>query len=126
GSCGTPYRYSADRVPQVVGDPPFVFSAQGVAGAPLPDGFAVDSTTGEVLWTPKADQVGTHEIELKVSGPGGEEVQTLRITIECAGANQAHVNCGCSTGPMGLLSLMLLAFAPVGLMKRKPSAAPKP
>ena len=55
-----------------------------------PDGMAIDSTTGLITWTPRADQAGPHTVVLEVSAGGASAVQTFAVTA-LAAANRAPV-----------------------------------
>jgi RHS repeat-associated protein len=45
-----------------------------------PEGMIVDSTTGVVVWIPAADQVGLHDVILRVSdGRGGVSLQSFTV-----------------------------------------------
>src|SRR5262249_20219104 len=47
-----------------------------------PDGMAVDPATGVVAWRPTANQLGDHDVILRVSdGKGGVDLQQFRVTV---------------------------------------------
>lgn len=47
-----------------------------------PTGMAVDPATGIVVWVPTADQVGHHDVILRVQdGRGGVDLQSFRIAV---------------------------------------------
>jgi len=48
-----------------------------------PEGMAVDTTTGILIWQPKQNQVGTYEVQLQVSdGRGGRTIQTFLLNAK--------------------------------------------
>jgi RHS repeat-associated protein len=48
-----------------------------------PDGMVVDPTYGVLLWRPTIDQVGTHQVLLRVKDPHGEvDLQFFSVTVE--------------------------------------------
>ncbi len=63
-----------------------------------PVGMAVDPTTGIVVWVPTADQVGGHDVTLRVrDGRGGVALQSFRVTA--ARPNVTPVITSTPTGP---------------------------
>ncbi len=47
-----------------------------------PQGMAVDSSSGIVVWRPRAEDVGTHDVILRVrDGRGGIDLQPFQITV---------------------------------------------
>ena len=81
----TPYRYDAEAT-----DPDrdsLVFRV--VSG---PDGLKVNPTTGEVIWAPAIDQIGTHSVKLEVSdGRGGVATQEYQICVPSDPSNHPPV-----------------------------------
>jgi hypothetical protein len=50
-----------------------------------PEGMTVDAATGMVNWRPKGDQVGPHDVFLRVrDGRGGMDLQTYQIVVSPA------------------------------------------
>ena len=48
-----------------------------------PDGMVIDTHVNIVAWIPRADQVGTHNVILRVGdGKGGVDLQSWQITVE--------------------------------------------
>ncbi len=104
--CGTPYRYSGDRFPEVDGTGPFTFSLQSIGSIDLPADLSVDSTTGEFNWMPSKADVGSNPIALRVDGPGGFDLQVFSIEVECVERNNLKLGCGCSDGGGTAFSLL--------------------
>ena len=51
-------------------------------GMPLPDGVSIDPLTGQLSWTPTAEQVGSHNIHVQaIDGRGGSADLTLQIDV---------------------------------------------
>jgi hypothetical protein len=105
--CGSPYRYSAARVPEVEGDGPLVFSLGGA----VPAGMSV-TPAGEIVWVPGNDQAGTVQFQLAVAGAAGTDVQDLTVEVQCGETGPG--GCGCSGGgaaaaamPLALLLALL-------------------
>ncbi|MBF2067245.1 MAG: putative Ig domain-containing protein [Calothrix sp. C42_A2020_038] len=47
-----------------------------------PDGMVVDSATGTVVWKPTLNQVGEHDVILRVKDPnGGVDLQSFKLTV---------------------------------------------
>jgi hypothetical protein len=65
------------------------FSAMDGDGDPLtfdlplqPEGMTLDTTTGTILWQPTREQVGSHEVVLRVrDGHGGLALQSFQIKV---------------------------------------------
>jgi len=50
-----------------------------------PEGMAIDSVKGIIAWTPKINQIGSHDIVLRVSdGQGGIDLQCFQIIVSNA------------------------------------------
>ncbi len=50
-----------------------------------PEGMAVVASTGVVVWQPRTEQVGVHDVTLRVSdGRGGVDLQSFQITVSPA------------------------------------------
>ncbi|MEM9410078.1 MAG: putative Ig domain-containing protein, partial [Planctomycetota bacterium] len=57
-----------------------------------PAGMEIDTTTGQITWTPTSDDFGTHNVTVLVSdGRGGEAQQIFTITAEPAPPNRPPV-----------------------------------
>ena len=55
-----------------------------------PEGMTVDPVLGEVQWTPRRDQTGTHAVDVVVEDPaGGSGAQTFEVTVREVEAEQA-------------------------------------
>jgi hypothetical protein len=52
-----------------------------------PDGMAVDPSSGELSWTPTADQIGEHRVSLVASNSAASATQDFVITVEGSGSN---------------------------------------
>ncbi|OPF18912.1 hypothetical protein B1L04_05655 [Microcystis aeruginosa KW] len=67
----------------------YQFSAMDGNGDPLtfdlplqPEGMTLESTTGTILWQPTREQVGSHEVVLRVrDGHGGLALQSFQIQV---------------------------------------------
>lgn len=56
----------------------------GLAVAPA--GMVIDPRTGLILWNPNRDQVGEHDVILRVRDTGGEvDIQAFRVTVTSGG-----------------------------------------
>lgn len=103
-TCGVTFRYAPERGEAELGEPRG-YSVGGTADSEVPEGLAVDPTTGEVTWTPRADQAGNYLLVLEVSGPGGGFAQSWKLTVQCPENQAFRVSCGCgatreSQGPL--------------------------
>ncbi|MGB2985952.1 MAG: putative Ig domain-containing protein, partial [Phycisphaerae bacterium] len=53
-----------------------------------PAGMTIDTASGLIAWTPAADQIGTHAVELRVSdGRGASASQSYNVTASSDGSN---------------------------------------
>jgi hypothetical protein len=85
---------SMPAAPAIVGQR-YIYQAQGndPDGDPLqwslataPAGMAVDEVSGEVVWTPTIDQVGSQAVSLRVDdGQGGWATQTFTLPVDATG-----------------------------------------
>ncbi len=58
----------------------------------FPDGMTIDSTTGVISWTPTADLVGIHPVQLAVlDGQGGQADQNFSVTVAPTADNDKPV-----------------------------------
>src|SRR5262249_24833758 len=63
-----------------------------------PTGITVDPTTGIVVWVPTADQLGMHDVTLRVQdGRGGIALQSFQIAV--SRVNTTPVITSTPTGP---------------------------
>jgi hypothetical protein len=47
-----------------------------------PDGLTLDLVSGELTWTPKEDQAGTHRVEIEVAdSAGGRTTQQIELRV---------------------------------------------
>ncbi|MEL7263262.1 MAG: putative Ig domain-containing protein [Planctomycetota bacterium] len=82
-SVGTAYRYTVEAIDRE-GDP-LTYTLLSA-----PNGMSITETTGEIVWTPVADQTGTQEIVIQVSdGIGGATTQAYVIDVTDGAANLA-------------------------------------
>ncbi|MFZ5471539.1 MAG: putative Ig domain-containing protein, partial [Myxococcota bacterium] len=115
--CGVPYRYSEKGGPELSLDAgTFTFGAQGKGGAPLPEGFAIDTRTGEIRWVPSREQAGAHELEVWATHAAGSDVQRFSVTVSCPPQTETEVKCGC--GHVGA-GFSFLALTLVALTRRR-------
>lgn len=108
--CGTPYRYSGTRTPQVEGTGPFQFTVKGIAGSEVPVGLTLDSMTGEFSWTPTQQEQGAHPLELVVTNSVGQDSQVFNIVVDCTEQKTLPVGCTCASSEAGLTWLAALAL----------------
>ncbi len=109
---GAAYAYNATgRIELEQGTPPVAF---GTCDAP-PSGFAVETSTGGVKWTP--DAPGAVELCVFASN-GSRDEYRFEVTVFGGGAPDAGVSgqlnfstCGCESGGSSLLALAVLALA---------------
>ena len=79
---GIAYLYSI-RANDAEGDP-LTFSL-----LEKPTGMSINSTTGEIVWTPSAEQLGQNQVVIQVSdGIGGFATQAFSIRVAAGVANQ--------------------------------------
>jgi PKD repeat protein len=108
---GVPYKYG-DSLPAARGSRPLTWSL----GDGAPAGLTVHSETGELIWTPTADQIGPVTIKLVASNAAASTTQTFTVTVQPASAAPAG---GCDllpaadrgAVPSALLLVVLLALA---------------
>jgi MYXO-CTERM domain-containing protein len=109
---GVPYHYSATGLPIARGSRPLTFSAD----AP-PTGLTVHRDTGEVRWTPTADQVGAVTVTLVATNSAASARQTFTVTVRPGSEAPGGSGCGLGSSPAGAstgaawLALALLALA---------------
>ncbi|MCK5076838.1 MAG: T9SS type A sorting domain-containing protein [Calditrichia bacterium] len=73
------YNYDSDNTVEASGSTPITFSKQT-----SPKGFKV-SSDGVVSWTPKPNQVGTHQVEIKASNSSGSDIQAYTVNVTRSG-----------------------------------------
>lgn len=117
-SCGVAYRYSETGLPVAAGSGPLRFSVEGAEGAPAPQGFAVDPSTGEVLWTP-GEVNGRVSAVLRVDGPGGTDLQPLEVDVDCPQARVFDYPVACSCDASAGLPFVLLLAAAVARRRQR-------
>lgn len=118
--CDEPYQYASSGGPVLTGPGPWTFSA-----TEAPAGASVDPASGEVSWTPTADQAGPQTFEL--SATDGTDTFTQRFDVEVlCGGGEYRVGCGCGAGGPGLaLGALALAVA-VRRRRKKEARATRP
>ena len=67
-----------------------------------PVGMTIDPATGNITWTPGKDQVGTHQVRVRLSDGLVQVNTSFEITVKKAGPSEA--------GPMALLLPILLVL----------------
>ncbi len=81
-----PYRYAVTTVDP---DGPSVLTYQLLAA---PTGMTIDSVTGLIMWTPRAADVSTHTVSIKVQDArGGEAIQTFALNVASSRINRPPV-----------------------------------
>jgi PKD repeat protein len=114
---GVPYKYSDSGVPQARGSRPITWSLGGMPPANL----QVHSETGQILWTPTADQVG--EVTIVLNAANGAATASQTFTVEVRPASEAPSS-GCGVAPIrsgGALPLLLLLALAATLRRRTPN-----
>ncbi|MBN2496155.1 MAG: hypothetical protein JXR96_16300 [Deltaproteobacteria bacterium] len=88
-----------------------------------PEGMQVDPVSGHLLWTPRADQVGTAEVTLVVRNQAGTDFQDFAIQVEPA----AGGGCGCGqpAGSGWIAMLWILAFLAIRRLASIPGRKPR-
>ncbi|WP_221225038.1 putative Ig domain-containing protein [Aporhodopirellula rubra] len=82
-AAGSEYRYDVDAI-----DPDFDPVSYGLVFGPT--GMAIDSTTGELVWNPTREAIGTHNVYVTVEDSrGGDDYQIFQLTV--AAENQPPV-----------------------------------
>lgn len=65
-----------------------------------PDGMRIDDVTGELEWSPSAEQSGTHRVELQVSdGRGGIAAQVFDLTVSVQEGQAAESGAAAAPAP---------------------------
>jgi large repetitive protein len=83
---GKPFQYQA-KAQDANGDT-LTYALQSGA----PSGLSINASTGLVSWTPTAAQLGTQSFTIRVTdGKGGEDRQTVNLSVVQATANHAPV-----------------------------------
>jgi hypothetical protein len=115
--CDVPYTYSDGAIPKVNGSGPFTFEVRVPEGGSLPEGFTINSYSGELSWTPSPAQVGKYAFELLITGPAGQDSHGVEVEVTCDGKSG-----GCGCGASGFAELAPLAgglFLLAGLRRRR-------
>ncbi|MCY2987768.1 MAG: putative Ig domain-containing protein [Planctomycetota bacterium] len=85
---------------------------RGISGPPLlppPTGMTINDTTGEILWAPTGDDVGSHVVSVRASdGRGGTDQQTFVVVVQPQPGNHPPV---IVSEPVTTLSLLSLTAA---------------
>lgn len=105
------------------GEGPFEYTLEAEEGSVVPEGLAVDASTGAVTWYPPLDAnlEKMPHVFLRVHSPSGQDLRALTFeTSECA-ARELEVRCGgCDAG--NSLPLWVLTLAGLGMMRRRSGA----
>jgi hypothetical protein len=115
--CGAPWQYDADGRVEVSSSEPVEFSVEAAPGDPLPIGIHVDSTSGEVDWSPAVRDRGLQRFVLVARAGAARAFQRVEVRVQC-GAPIA-VGCGC-TGGLAWPSWMLLVLTATVALRRRP------
>jgi uncharacterized protein (TIGR03382 family) len=112
------YSYDKDGLPAVRGTSPFVFSL-----LTAPEGATVDTSTGQISWTPRVDQIGPFGFSLQVQGKAGSAAQDWTVEVAAIDAPPKKGGCSCDGAPSAwALGAALLASV---LFRRRPRSARK-
>ena len=121
---GVAYRYDADGLPVAQGARPIIWRvgrrvSQQVLNKPA--GMEIDPQTGEIRWTPTADQVGAQRVTLVAENPGGLHVQDFEVVVQQDGVVVAppQPSAGCGIGTSGGEGGWLLLLALLALLRRR-------
>ncbi|MCP4397039.1 MAG: hypothetical protein GY801_07035 [bacterium] len=69
-----------------------------------PESMTIKSTSGEILWEPFIEQVGSHEVEVKVDdGQGGETLQSFMLQVTAAIFDEVYPEVTLSVTPEQIL-----------------------
>ncbi len=84
------------------------------SGVGTPRALAVDSTTGQVQWTPSEAKL--ERVSLIASNPAGTAGQSYEVDVTCSASESKAfaVDCGCQGAEGGLDGLALVALAALG------------
>lgn len=103
-TCKAEYLYGEDGRARAEGTPPFTWSlGRGTSGVGAPSGMTIDSTTGQIRWTPEPAPPGPVRVTVAVENPAGTAVQDFMVQVECA-----DPGCRCSSGGAGMFAVLML------------------
>lgn len=100
-----PYHYDLDDVMAAQGTRPLFWSLGKTVNDTIvnaPTGMGIDPDTGQIHWTPAANQAGEHAVTVAVRNGAGHALQEFVITVagDASEANQrtpgAVSGCGCT------------------------------
>ena len=97
--CGTSYVYQMQAE-----DPDLDLLAFGIVSGP--DGMVLDPSTGLLEWTPRSDQGGRHDVEVRVSdGRCGEDSQFFTLNVSYMPAVEFSIEPPSGMNPGGEITL---------------------
>jgi PKD repeat protein len=113
---GVPYKYADNGLPLARGSRPLTWS---LGGTP-PAGMQVHSQTGEIVWTPTADEVGPVQVVLTASNGAASNSQTFTVDVRPA-SEAPHSGCALSPGasPDGLALVVVYLLVAFGVRRRR-------
>ncbi len=97
GRCGEALAFRGGQLPTVIGTGPFTYAAEAVPGGTLPDGFAVDPSTGAPQWTPPLRPFAQQPFVLRVTSVTGTDTRETTFEVACDQL-ALHVACGSAAG----------------------------
>ncbi|MFT3712791.1 MAG: hypothetical protein QM817_34500 [Archangium sp.] len=107
--CGVPFTLPMNAIPIPDGGMPITYGVRSCDATPLPTGLAVNSSSGELMWTPPAG-MGSTRVLVVGQGPNASATQVVQLDLSCpvdagvdAGVDDAGVNdAGVSQSDAGL------------------------
>jgi MYXO-CTERM domain-containing protein len=106
--CAEAAAWENEETPLVSGSGPFTYSLEPFAGDTLPEGMSVDPDTGALTWTPGKQASGIGRYLLRVTSPGGTDLEPAELSVSCGDPLSLGLGCGCNSGVDGASSLLAL------------------
>jgi hypothetical protein len=113
-TCGTPYSYSEAGAPKLNHDDGLSFTLEAIEGAPLPEGFAIDVTTGILTWRPPPAFRGVVPLRLIARRLGERADQDFAIRVAC---DTLRVGCAAEPSRLSLLGILGAGCAVLALFR---------